>query len=130
MKKNVRTTIATTALTMLGVAANVHAEVKLTSAADVLGLWSVTAEALKYDGEKKALDITWEFKEGGILNTVAKDPRTETIRVPLSYSVEDGMLVKQSVPGRQKFETCTVLKKDATSMDIKCKFLYFFLTKK
>lgn len=118
------------AFAMLGVAEYVRAEVKLTSAADIIGTWEVTAEAIKYDGEKKALNTTWTFKDGGILDTVAKDPRTETIRVPLKYTVEDGAIVKQSVPGREKFESCVVLRKDTNTMDIKCKFLYFFLTKK
>lgn len=105
------------------------AEVKLDSAAEIIGVWKVDAEAAKYDGEKKALNVVWEFKEGGILNTVSKDPRTSSFTVPLTYSVEDGMIRKQSVPGRQKFESCTVLRKTPESMDIKCTYLYFFLTK-
>lgn len=106
-----------------------QAEVKLESANELLGVWRVNAEAVKYDGEKKAIDVIWEFKEGGVLNTISKDPRTSTITVPLTYSVEDGMIKKQSVPGRQKFENCTVLKKSGPNMDIKCAYLYFFLTK-
>ncbi len=106
-----------------------QAEVKLESASELLGTWRVTAEAVKYEGEKKALDVIWEFREGGVLNTISKDPRTSTITVPLTYSVEDGMIKKQSVPGRQKFETCAVLKKSGPNMEIKCAYLFFFLTK-
>ena len=116
-------------LLVAGFLSHASAEVKLDSAADVLGVWKVDAEAAKYDGEKKALQVVWEFKEGGILKTVSKDPRTSSFEVDLSYSIEDGMIKKQSVPGRQKFETCAVLKKTASSMDIKCTYLYFFLTK-
>lgn len=129
MKQIIRN-LTVIAFAVVGLAGNVSAEVKLGSAADILGTWEVTAEAIKYDGEKKALNTTWEFKQGGELLTVSKDPRTEVIKVPLTYTVEDGVIQKQSVPGRQKFETCEVLRKDANSMDVKCKFLYFFLTKK
>jgi hypothetical protein len=107
-----------------------HADVKLNSAADIVGLWQVNAEAAKYDGEKKALQVTWEFTPGGLIKTTSKDKRTGDFAVELTYTVEDGLIKKQSVPGRQKFETCAVIKKDATTMDIKCTYLYFFLSKK
>jgi hypothetical protein len=118
------------ALLLLSLSATVLAEVKLNSADDIIGVWRVDAEAPKYDGEKRALDVIWEFKPGGVLKTLSKDKRTGDFGVDLSYSVEDGVIKKQSVPGRQKFESCAVIRKDATSMDIKCTFLYFFLSKK
>lgn len=126
MKGIIKSMFTVVALVFLSVG---NAEEKLGSAADIIGVWKVDAEAIKYEGEKKALNVTWEFKEGGVLKVISKDPRTETITVPLTYSVEEGMIKKQSVPGRQKFESCTVIKKSATSMDIKCTYLYFFLTK-
>jgi hypothetical protein len=123
------TTLSLMTMLALGYMGSVNAEVKLESAADIIGVWKVDAEAAKYDGEKKAINVVWEFKDGGVLNTISKDPRTSSFSVPLTYSVEDGMIKKQSVPGRQKFESCTVLKKTPNSMDIKCTYLYFFLTK-
>ncbi|NOT86506.1 MAG: hypothetical protein HOP02_17370 [Methylococcaceae bacterium] len=117
------------ALTLLGLINPLFAEVKLSSATDIIGAWRVDAEAAKYDGEKRALHVTWEFKPGGILKTASKDKRTGDFGVDLSYSIEDGMIKKQSVPGRQKFESCAVIRKDATSMDIKCTYLYFFLSR-
>jgi hypothetical protein len=126
-----RTVIQTLiALILLGLSNTVPAEVKLTSAADIIGLWQVDAEAVKYNGDRTALQVTWEFTPDGVLKTASKDKRTGDFEVDLLYSVEDGMLKKQSVPGRQKFETCTIIRKDATSMDMKCTFLYFFLSKK
>ena len=122
-------TLSLLTLLAFGYQGLVQAEVKLSGAADIIGVWKVDAEAAKYDGEKKALNVVWEFKEDGVLNTVSKDPRTSSFTVPLTYSVEDGMIRKQSVPGRQKFESCTVLRKTPGSMDIKCTYLYFFLTK-
>ena len=126
MKKIIKHLIA---LALLGIINPLAAEVKLNSAADIIGAWRVNAEAAKYDGEKKALSVIWEFKPGGILKTASKDKRVGDFEVDLSYSVEDGMIKKQSVPGRQKFESCAVIRKDATSMDIKCMYLYFFLSR-
>ncbi|MEQ1635055.1 MAG: hypothetical protein ABL903_00095 [Methylococcales bacterium] len=126
MKKIIKHLIA---LTLLGIMNPLFAEVKLKGAADIIGNWRVNAEAVKYEGEKKALDVTWEFKQDGTLKTASKDKRTGDFGVDLTYSVEDGMIKKQSVPGRQKFESCAVIRKDATSMDIKCTYLYFFLSR-
>lgn len=118
------------ALFLLCLATAVPAEVNLKGPEEIIGAWRVDAEAARYDGEKKALDVIWEFKPNGILETHSKDKRTGDFGVNLSYSVEEGMIKKQSTPGRQKFESCAVIRKDATSMDIKCTYLYFFLTKK
>lgn len=115
---------------LLGMVNTAFADVTLGSDADIIGLWRVDAEAIKYEGEKKALNVTWEFKPGGVLKTTSKDVRTGDFGVDLLYSVENGQIKKQSVPGRQKFESCAVIRKDATSMDIKCTYLYFFLSKR
>ena len=116
-------------LLLLSLSLPVVADVKLKSAADILGVWHVDAEATKYDGIKKALRVTWEFAHNGVLKTASKDNRVGDFEVQLEYAVEDGMLKKQSVPGRQKFEYCAVIRKDATSMDIKCSYLFFFLSR-
>ncbi|MDT8406213.1 MAG: hypothetical protein RQ715_03075 [Methylococcales bacterium] len=119
-------------LTALVWSFSVHAEVKLDSADELIGSWILTAEAAKLEGEKKALDVVWNFQKDGVLATKSRDTfgRTKSFRVDLKYSVEDGVLRKQSSPGREKYETCSVIEKSSTDMILKCKYLYFFLQKK
>jgi hypothetical protein len=123
-------------LGMLPVAAiffalSAHADVILKDESEILGKWKVTAEAAKLDGEKKKVIVEWEFKGGGVLETIATDAggRTNEMHIPIKYSVEDGVIKKQVSPGREKFEDCKVIEKNASEMILKCPFLYFFLTK-
>ncbi|MBM3413257.1 MAG: hypothetical protein FJY19_07805 [Bacteroidetes bacterium] len=110
---------------------SVHADVALKDESDILGKWKVNAEAAKLDGEKKKVIVEWEFKPGGVLETVATDAggRTLEMHIPIKYSVENGIIKKQVSPGREKFEDCKVVEKSGSEMIIKCQFLYFFLTK-
>jgi len=112
-------------------ALSAHADVVLKDESEILGKWKVTAEAAKLDGEKKAVIVEWDFKNGGVLETIATDAggRTNEMHIPIRYSVEDGLIKKQVSPGREKFENCKVVEKNGSEMILKCQFLYFFLTK-
>lgn len=108
-----------------------NADVPLKDASDIIGKWTVYAESSKLDGEKKNVDIVWEFAEGGILHTIATDSlgRTNEMKIEVKYMVEDGVLKKEVSPGRGKFETCKAVEKTADSMILKCSYNYFFLKK-
>ncbi len=112
-------------------ALSAQADVALKDESEILGKWKVTAEAAKLDGEKKKVIVEWDFKSGGVLETVATDAggRTNEMHIPIKYSVENGIIKKQVSPGREKFEDCKVVEKNGSEMILKCQFLYFFLTK-
>lgn len=109
-----------------------NAEVKLEDNSKILGKWVVTAEALGLDREKKALHVTWEFQKDGTLVTTGEDARSGigSMNIPIKYSVVDGVIKKQTAPGREKYEECAVVEIEGNDMILKCKFLYFFLTRK
>lgn len=109
-----------------------HADVVLKDSSEILGEWTVTAEALKIDGEKKAIKSAWEFKSDGTLVSVSTDSlgRTKEMTVAVKYAVEDGVIKKQLSPGREKYESCSVVQKAGSDMVIRCTNLFLFLTKK
>lgn len=109
-----------------------NAEVKLEDNSKILGKWVVTAEALGLDREKKALHVTWEFQKDGTLVTTGEDARSGigAMNISIKYSVADGVIKKQTTPGREKYEECAVVEIEGKDMILKCKFLYFFLTRK
>ncbi len=109
-----------------------HADVALKDNSEILGKWSVNAEALKIDGEKKTIVSSWEFKNDGTLQSVSTDSlgRTKEMTVSVKYTVEEGVIKKQLSPGREKYESCSVAQKEGTSMILKCTNLFLFLTKK
>jgi hypothetical protein len=113
------------------IALSAQADVALKDESEILGKWKVNAEAAKLDGEKKKVIVEWEFKNGGVLETIATDAggRTNEMHIPIKYSVENGIIKKQVSPGREKFEDCKVVEKNGPEMILKCQFLYFFLTK-
>jgi hypothetical protein len=118
-------------LATLFLAFSIQAEVKLKDNSEILGVWSLYAEAMAIDKEKRSINTVWEFKKDGTLNTKSKDTRgrTGTIKIPLKYSIVDGAIRKQSTPGREKYETCKVVEKEGYEMVLKCKFLHYFLRK-
>jgi hypothetical protein len=124
--------LAVSALTFLSFSA--FAEVQLTQA-DILGVWQIDKESRNSDGSKaRGLSTTWEFKKDGTLEGNSHDAdasaRVEKMRAVVSYSIEDGKLVKQAAPGRSKMETCTAVEKENDKMVLKCQSIYFFMTKK
>jgi hypothetical protein len=112
-------------------ALSAQADVVLKDESEILGKWKVTAEAAKLDGEKKTVIVEWDFQSGGVLQTIATDAggRTNEMHIPIKYRVENGVIKKQVSPGREKFEDCKVIEKNASEMILKCPVLYFFLTK-
>ncbi len=105
--------------------------IELEDESKILGKWMITAEvaSLKIKDRKKLSNL-WTFKKGGVLTAVSVDSRMGADKtINLKYSIENGVIKKQSVPGREKYETCKVIKLDGKDMLLHCKFLYFFLTK-
>ena len=109
----------------------VQADIKLQDNSKILGKWKVTAEAAGLDKSKKELHVTWEFQKNGTLMTIGEDSlgRTKEMEIPIKYSVEDGVIKKQSSPGREKYENCSVVEMSDKDMILKCQYLYFFLTR-
>lgn len=109
-----------------------HAEVVLKDNSEILGKWTVNAEALKIDGEKKTIVSSWEFKNDGTLLAVSTDSlgRTKEMTVVVKYTIEDGVIKKQLSPGREKYESCSVVQKEGSDMILRCTNLFLFLTKK
>lgn len=116
---------------MLSVA---YAETQLTSK-DILGTWQIDSESANRDGSKaRALNATWTFRDDGTIESVLLDDdinaRASTMRAIVTYTIEDGKIVKQTIPGRSKFETCTAIEKTDSKMTLQCNNLYLFMTKK
>ena len=109
-----------------------HANVLLKDNSEIIGRWTLNSEAIKLDGERKVVKSEWEFKADGTLLSISTDSlgRTKEMTVAVKYSIEEGMVKKQISPGREKYESCEVVEKDASSMILKCANLFFFLTKK
>lgn len=106
-------------------------DVSLKDGSEIIGKWDVYAEAAKLDGEKKKIQVEWEFGADGILHTTATDSvgRTKEMKIAIKYFVENGEIKKQATPGREKYESCKVVEKDGSNMVLKCAYLYYFLTK-
>lgn len=119
-------------LAVIFLAFSANAEIKLKDNSEILGKWKVTAEAARLDGEKKEVNIEWDFTNDGILHTKATDTRgrTKEMNIEVKYYVENGAIFKEVSPGRGKYEACHVVEKKDNNMTLKCTFLYFFLTKK
>ena len=126
--KTIKTLLSFSALIL---AFSANAEIKLEDNSKIIGKWQVTAEAAALDKEKKALDVVWDFQKDGTLLAIGEDTRgrTKEMSIPIKYSVEDGVIKKQMAPGREKYEDCAVVEMEGKNMVLKCKFLYFFLTR-
>ena len=107
---------------------SVNAEVLLEDNSEILGKWTLYAEAAQLHKEKVELFSVWDFTKQGVINTVSEDRfgRTKTLKIDLKYAVEDGVIKKQKSPGRAKLETCKVITLDDKEMVLKCPFLYLF----
>ncbi len=118
-------------LAVLFFAFSANAEVELKDNSEILGKWKLYAEATKIDGEQKPVTIEWDFKDNGILKQTATDSvgRTKEMKIDIKYAVENGDIKKQTKPGQEKYESCSVVEKDGSKMILKCPFLYYFLTK-
>ena len=124
----------TTLLSLFAVlmACSAHAEVKLDDNAKILGKWKVNAESLGLEKNKKNLNVSWEFLKDGTLATKGEDTlgRTSEMDINIKYFVENGVIRKQTTPGREKYETCTVIEMEHSEMILKCTNLYLFMSRK
>ncbi len=113
-------------------ATSVSAEVLLKDNSELIGKWVLESESLKIDGEKKFVTSEWEFRADGTLQSTATDSlgRTKEMVVVVKYTVEDGLLKKQLSPGREKYESCSVVEKAGNHMVLKCTNLFLFFNKK
>ncbi len=118
-------------LAVLFFAFSANAQVELKDSSEILGKWKLYAEATKIDGEQKAVTIEWDFKDNGILKQTATDSvgRTKEMKIDIKYAIENGDIKKQTKPGQEKYESCSVVEKEGSKMILKCPFLYYFLTK-
>jgi len=109
-------------------------EIKL-SESDILGTWQIDKESVNRDGsDARGLNTQWTFRNDGTMEGVSQESdahaRIDNLRAVLNYSVEDGKLVKQAAAGRSKMETCVAVEKEGNKMVLKCRSVYFFMTKK
>ncbi len=118
-------------LSALLVAFSANAEVKLKDSSDILGRWNLYAEAIKLDGEQKKVQTEWDFMPDGTLQTISTDSvgRTNEMKIAIKYSVENGIIKKQTTPGREKYDECHVISKEGSDMTLKCSGMFFFLKK-
>ncbi len=128
MKRKLTTvTIIMTACLMVF---SVFAEYPLKDNSEIIGVWKMEAESPALDGVKRKLEAEWEFKQDGTFIGRSKDFRASgALTSKLNYAVEDGKIIKQLRPGSSKNEACTVIEKEGMKMILKCRTLYFFLTK-
>ena len=107
---------------------SVNAEVLLEDNSEILGKWTLYAEAAQLHKEKVELFSVWDFTKQSVINTVSEDRfgRTKTLKIDLKYAVEGGVIKKQKSPGREKLETCKVITLDGKEMVLKCPFVYLF----
>ncbi len=113
---------------LFSVSAQAAEDIKLKDNSEILGKWSLYAEAIALHKEKVELFSEWEFRKNGIIHTRSNDRfgRTKTIKIDLKYAVEDGVIKKQKTPGRSKMENCRVLELDDNKLTMKCTFVYLF----
>jgi hypothetical protein len=118
-------------LASIFLAFSANADVQLKDNSEILGKWNLYAEAIRLDGEQKLVKTEWDFQADGTLQTTSTDSvgRTKEMKIAIKYSVENGEIKKQTAPGREKYDSCKVLEKDATKMTIKCSGMFFFLKK-
>lgn len=104
--------------------------IELEDESKILGKWKLYAEAAALHKDKTQVDSVWDFRKGGVLAATSRDRRmTSSAEVKVKYSIENGIVRKQSQPGREKYEDCKVVKLEGKDMTMHCKFNYYFFTK-
>ncbi len=105
--------------------------IKLEDNSKILGKWKLYAETAALHKEKKLVKNDWNFGADGILTSTSRDPRIGASKdVKVKYSIEEGAIRKQMQPGREKYETCKVVKLEGKDMTLHCKFNYYLFTRK
>lgn len=118
-------------LSSVFVAFSANADVELKDSSEILGKWDLHDEATSLTAPKKHTDTEWVINADGTINATSTDVsgRISKMEITIKYSVENGKIKKQSRPGKELYETCTVVEKDDKNMTLHCGY-YFFLTKK
>lgn len=126
MKKYVKTA----PIIAIFMALSANAEVALKDKSEIVGKWNLHDEAIKLEGQKRALAVEWNVKPDGTIDTITSDAagRISEMKITISYTVENGGIKKQVAPGRDKYEFCQVLEKTDTDMTLHCTY-YYFLTR-
>jgi len=129
MKKTIK--LLTLAAALFATSAYAEKTIKLEDNSAILGEWKLTAETPQLHLKKKYVQNEWNFRNNGILTSTAFDPRLDGKKaVNVKYSVEDGVIKKQIQPGRDKMESCKVVKLEGKDMILHCKYLYYILERK
>lgn len=129
MKKTIK--LLTLAVALFATSAYAEKTIKLEDNSAILGEWKLTAETPQLHLKKKYVQNEWNFRNNGILTSTAFDPRLDGKKaVNVKYSVEDGVIKKQIQPGRDKMESCKVVKLEGKDMILHCKYLYYILERK
>ncbi len=129
MKKIIK--LLTLALTLFTPLAYAEKTIPLEDNSVILGEWKIYAETAALHKEKKMVQNEWNFRDNGILTSIAFDPRLDGKKaVDVKYSVEDGVIKKQIQPGREKYESCKVVKLEGDDMILHCRFLYYLMQRK
>lgn len=95
---------------------------------DIIGTWTVTGESHGKDKKPKKVNNTWDFDAAGVLHTISKDIRTDTLTYSTTYKVENGLLLKEIMGRSGKYDRCKIDLKDK-EMVLECGNMYYFLTK-
>ena len=124
MKKTIKLILLATAFTAF--TANAEETIKLEDNSKILGKWDMILETPALHKKGKKVENSWEFRNNGILAAISSDPRLDAKKeVTVKYSIEDGVIVKQLQPGREKYEKCKVIILDKKDMTLHCKFNYY-----
>jgi uncharacterized lipoprotein YehR (DUF1307 family) len=117
-------------LVALFMAFTVNADIELNNNSEILGKWNVHHEATSMTAPKKETFTVWDIKDDGtvLAKSTDKSGRVNDTEISFKYSVKDGKFVKQVAPGREKYETCSVVEKEGDNMILHCTF-FLFLTK-
>jgi hypothetical protein len=118
-------------LASIFVAFSANADIELKDNSEILGKWDLHDEAISLTAPKKHTDTAWDIKSDGTIDAESSDKsgRVGATKITIKYSVEDGKIKKQSRPGKELYETCTIVEKDDKDMILHCGY-YFFLTRK
>lgn len=115
---------------LLAFSANAEEIIRLENNKPILGKWIMYAETAALHKDKKQVHNEWTFGNDGKLAVISRDPRLDAPKlIKVDYSIEDGVIKKQFQPGRNKFESCKLVKLEKTEMILHCKFNYYLFRK-
>lgn len=111
------------------------AEVTLKDASGIFGKWRLHDESIKLNADKRPVQVEWNIKPDGTIETTTSDANAKAserrigeMKIAIKYSIENGGIKKQVVPGREQYEFCKVVEKTETDMILQCTYFYY-LTK-